>query len=438
MFRSLRNKTRDRSATRSLDSVTYESLEQRNLLATVHLIHGGTLLILGDGAADSVTISTRGAMVEASVNGTVHTGYQISAVQKIQFNAGDNNDHFFNLTSIPSLVYAGNGSDTIIGGEGRDEIYGGDGNDDLQGNGGFDKIHGGNGNDLIRGGAGDDHLVGNLGNDELWGEDHNDKLIGSEGDDKLYGGDGEDWLNGSEGKDFLDGGIERDRIFSGGGRFNESKLDPIDFWDDSEWVRGGAGQISRVKGNFSRVTGNQVFFVMGNNATQLVTINDTTVIRMFGAVIPVGMLNRNQFLEIEYDHSTRVASAIKASPIYVHEANDRINETRAGAISFSAGALHNGGIVGRASSAQDVDWYWFRSNVSGRIRMRATDPTSSNWAGANFEVQAADGTVLNQTDYFINNYMDLEIYKGRLYYVKATGYRFEPTDYQLLFEPLEF
>jgi hypothetical protein len=439
MFRTLKNKTRGRSAKRSLNSVNYESLEQRELLATVNYLQGGTLLILGDAARDSVTISIRGSFVEALVNGTTYTGFPTSGVNKIQFHGGDSADHFFNLTSIPSLVYSGSGDDTIIGGEGRDEIYGGDGSDDLQGNGGFDKIHGGNGDDLIRGGTGDDYLVGNNGNDQLWGEDQNDRLLGGAGDDKLYGGDGEDWLYGFDGMDFLDGGNDRDRIFSGGGRFNESRLDPTDFWNDSELVRGSAGQVSRIKGNFSRISGNDVYLVLGNNTTsQFVTVNANTDIRMFGAAIPVSMLNRNQFLEIEYDFTTRVASSIKASSIYVHEGNDQSNAIRPGAISFSPGALHKGGIVGNASSAQDVDWYFFRSNVSGRIRMRATDPTSSGWAGANFQVQTANGTILNQTDYFINNFMDLELNKGQLYYVKATGYRFEPTPYQLLFEPLSF
>jgi hypothetical protein len=422
-------------------NVRYDFLEPRCLLASVNLIQSGplagTLLILGDAAADSVTITTQGTFVDALVNGVTHSGFQQTAVQKIQFNAGDNNDHFFNYTSIPSLVYGGLGSDTLIGGGSRDEFFGGADVDDLQGNGGFDQINGDYGNDWIKGGAGDDSLSGGFGDDIIWGEDQNDFLNGGKGDDRLYGGDGEDRLYGFEGKDFFDGGVDRDRIFSGGGRFNESRLDPNDFSDDSELIRGGAGQISKLKGNYSRFADSKVYVVAGNNATYPITIDDNTIIRMFNSVIPAGLLTRNHFLEVEYDYVTKVASTIRATPILIHEGNDVNNNVRTGAIVFSPGAMHDGGVVGQASGETDVDWYFFRSNVSGRIRMRVINPTLSGPPGANVEIQTQNGLVLESTHYLITNVVEVELNKGQLYWLKANGHYFQALNYQILFEPLE-
>jgi hypothetical protein len=149
------------------------------------------------------------------------------------------------------------------------------------------------------------------------------------------------------------------------------------------------------------------------------------------------LLTRNHFLEVEYDFVTKTATAIKATPILISEGDDVSNNTRAGALAFSPGALHNGGVSGRASSQQDVDWYFFRSNISGRVRLRVSNPTLSGPPGAHVEIQTTNGFVLDATHHLISNFIDVELNKGQLYYIKATGHYFQPLNYQLLFEPLE-
>ena len=80
------------------------------------------------------------------------------------------------------------GNDTIDGSgmSSNLEIYAG---------GGTDTVLGGSGNDLLWAGAGNDILVGNDGNDTLVGETAGDRLTGGAGTDTLYGNSG----NGADG-----------------------------------------------------------------------------------------------------------------------------------------------------------------------------------------------------------------------------------------------
>jgi VCBS repeat-containing protein len=168
------------------------------------------------------------------------------------------------------LIFAGDGSDTLIGGNGddtlvahtvanifsqeHDTLSGGAGNDTLygeaadtlSGGAGFDVLHvindydmhldlaaagieyvvsgfgndvytasaatvtievyGGGGNDQITGGSGDDNLWGGVGNDTLVGNDGNDLLVGDLGADSLSGGAGNDRLYIDSDDTFIDGG----------------------------------------------------------------------------------------------------------------------------------------------------------------------------------------------------------------------------------------
>src|SRR5207253_4518260 len=61
-------------------------------------------------------------------------------------------------TSIPVVIYGGDGNDTLTGGSGDDIIFGGAGDD---------VITGGAGNDFLIGGMGKDRIVGSAGNDIL-------------------------------------------------------------------------------------------------------------------------------------------------------------------------------------------------------------------------------------------------------------------------------
>lgn len=90
------------------------------------------------------------------------------------------------------------------------QIRGFGGDDRLTGGTGADVIFGGSGDDILRGNAGDDRLRGGAGDDVLRGGDAGDLLIGGAGDDRLHGGPG---------RDILYGGTEEDTFvfhFSGG------------------------------------------------------------------------------------------------------------------------------------------------------------------------------------------------------------------------------
>lgn len=120
-------------------------------------------------------------------------------------------------------IFAGEGTQQIIGLGGNDRIQGSDRNDLIFGGTGSDVIVGGNGHDQLVGGdggaldndlQGNDQLYGGAGNDRLWGEGGNDQLFGGQHDDLLFGGSGHDQLMGT---DSLVSN-ERDQLFGGAGR----------------------------------------------------------------------------------------------------------------------------------------------------------------------------------------------------------------------------
>jgi Ca2+-binding RTX toxin-like protein len=65
-------------------------------------------------------------------------------------------------------IYAGGGSDLIIGTTGTNKIYAGAGNDFIYGDAGDDFIYGGAGDDYINSGAGNDFIYGDAGNDNFY------------------------------------------------------------------------------------------------------------------------------------------------------------------------------------------------------------------------------------------------------------------------------
>ncbi len=192
-----------------------DGLETRKLLAarlTATLV-GTELRIEGTDFADQITV--RQVSNKITVDGAKISGS--GSIKKIVVSGLGGNDRIL-LNSetvsgqqgitVPTLIFAGTGNDTVVGGLGRDEIQGSDGDDYLYGNGG---------DDLLFGQFGDDVLVGNLGNDELQGNEGNDELFGSEGNDRLFGQSGSDWLFGGTGNDTLDGGSDIDFGFGESG-----------------------------------------------------------------------------------------------------------------------------------------------------------------------------------------------------------------------------
>jgi Ca2+-binding RTX toxin-like protein len=68
---------------------------------------------------------------------------------------------------VSTMLFGGDGNDTVLGSNGFDVIDGGSGNDNLNGNAGFDVVFGGDGNDTLNGGNDrvPDVLIGGTGSD---------------------------------------------------------------------------------------------------------------------------------------------------------------------------------------------------------------------------------------------------------------------------------
>jgi serralysin len=223
-----------------------------------------------------------------TINGAVQiTGIEgtdlLTGIERIYFGDGGfydvhtgdgNNNTLAADLNVWSLLWGGNGNDTVVGGNGNDTLNGGSGDDGLFAGSGSDFLNGDSGNDWMDGGLGDDlYVVDSLGdtvveqpssgtdtvysyvnnytltanieklylqsasyvlkgtgntldnilggnefNNVLSGLDGNDDLYGNRGDDKLDGGLGNDFLNGDTGNDTLVGGKGDDLLLGDLGR----------------------------------------------------------------------------------------------------------------------------------------------------------------------------------------------------------------------------
>lgn len=213
-------------------SLMIESLEQRNLLASVSfdsnfLVGGGSTGQLtfqaDDGDQDVVSLSAPSATSlqiqvgggdsivlqgdavgnsnfvlsqSQSANDTLSINNASSILDALDFNLGDFDDVFTATGSIlQSLFVDGfSGADTIdVSGLTTDaSLTGGFGDDILMGGSGDDLILGEEGEDILEGGAGDDQLRGGGGDDILRGFGGDDILAGGGGTDVIEGGSGSD------------------------------------------------------------------------------------------------------------------------------------------------------------------------------------------------------------------------------------------------------
>jgi Ca2+-binding RTX toxin-like protein len=202
----------------------------------------------------------------------------LTGIERINFgdggfynvHTGDSSDNIFIADpNVWSLMWGGDGNDSLVGGNGNDTLNGGNGDDTLSGEAGNDVLNGDSGNDTMYGGLGDDLFIvdslldlvlenpssgidtvysyvdsytltdnkeklylqssssvltgtgnsvdnilgGNEFNNVLFGLEGNDGLYGNKGDDKLDGSSGDDFLNGDTGKDTLTGGQGNDFLF---------------------------------------------------------------------------------------------------------------------------------------------------------------------------------------------------------------------------------
>jgi Ca2+-binding RTX toxin-like protein len=214
-----------------------------------------------------------------------------------------------NLAADPgvwSLLWGGNGNDTLRGGSYNDTLDGGNGNDILTGGNGDDILYGGNGDDVavysgqfltygatfnvsggvqITGSEGTDILYGieqirfanggfyNVHTGDaadntiaanpdawslLWGGNGNDVLGGSNYNDTLDGGNGNDLLNGYSGSDILIGGLGYDTLVGGDGNDTLNGYGSTVTGDSQiDWLMGGASADTFVLGEVGKVFYNE-------------------------------------------------------------------------------------------------------------------------------------------------------------------------------------
>jgi len=124
-------------ARRHLDAATFASLTL-----------SGTLIVLGDGANNVITVSfdDSSGMATAARDGESQS-FAASMVKRIRVEAGAGDD---------IVTVSGSRSCTILGGGGNDTLTGGSRDDSLDGGDGDDVMDGGAGNDFIGGGDGFD------------------------------------------------------------------------------------------------------------------------------------------------------------------------------------------------------------------------------------------------------------------------------------------
>jgi ELWxxDGT repeat protein len=157
---------------------------------------GGVLTLTGSSAFDQFYVAPRSddpSRIVASIGipGVKHI-YSLSQVKSIVIQAGDGADRvFLNKVSIPCVIFAGDGNDTVWGSQGLDRIVGGEGDDWINGGAGNDVIYGGAGNDRLFGGGGKDYISGGTGVNVLRGGGGIDRIFGLKSIDDYRGNRGD-------------------------------------------------------------------------------------------------------------------------------------------------------------------------------------------------------------------------------------------------------
>jgi Ca2+-binding RTX toxin-like protein len=120
------------------------------------------LRVEGTVGADVIAVNYGGAQGKASVviNGVTKGTFNFTGIIWVLGNAGADKITIAPAHTRSSVVYAGDGADTVIGGAGNDIYVLGEGSDQLQAGGGRDIGIGQNGGDKLDGQSGDDLLLG--------------------------------------------------------------------------------------------------------------------------------------------------------------------------------------------------------------------------------------------------------------------------------------
>jgi Ca2+-binding RTX toxin-like protein len=289
-FRANSDEQRTESMKRRKKRLSYDLLENRNLLTTAFLdAETGFLFIrptttpqpgnfqshvevVVDRTAEEVVVQE----FTANPTGPNEFRFPFENVTEIRYVGTSFNDWFSNRTGFRAQILGINGNDFLTGGNNADVIYGGEG---------ADFISGWRGDDILIGNAGDDTIIEhgffNAGNDYIRGSNGNDQIIGGNGNDRILGDDGDDTIGfatidvpnsmkpifeidtlffeagndvvfGGEGDDTVLTGLGSDQIFAGGGDddvtgglppelagMSSPDDDPVD--DGNDLIMGGDG-----------------------------------------------------------------------------------------------------------------------------------------------------------------------------------------------------
>jgi Ca2+-binding RTX toxin-like protein len=226
----------------------------------------GTLSVFGDGQDNTITIS-RDAAGTLLVNGgavVVKGGTATVANTALIQVFGQPGSDTLTLNeangALPrTLLFGGNGNDTLTGGSGADQLFGQGGNDTLLGKGG---------NDLLFGGADNDTLTGGDADDQVFGEADDDRMIWNPGDDTDLneGGAGVDTVEVNGGN-----GDETFAATANGVRVRFDRLTPapfsIDMGTDEKLVlnANGGNDTFSATGNLAALVGITVDGGTGND-----------------------------------------------------------------------------------------------------------------------------------------------------------------------------
>src|ERR1700722_19819033 len=153
------------------NNVSLEALESRQMMTAVHAAPipltitqdaastGGTELVInGSTGNDQITVvQTSKGLVIGNTGGWSTTITGVFKDIKVITNSGNDSVTIDKSVKTNCLLYAGNGTDTLIGGSGSDQLFGGTGHDLLEAGAGSDTIVSlQSGLDTVVGGAGFD------------------------------------------------------------------------------------------------------------------------------------------------------------------------------------------------------------------------------------------------------------------------------------------
>jgi Ca2+-binding RTX toxin-like protein len=137
-------------------------------------IQGGTLVLSGDGASDSLILQPAPPnTLFVSLNGATFNSFDTSTFSALEVQAGGGDDEvrmFNGDLGLQSITFnGGNGDDRLIGGSNAETFIGGSGDDFVDGNIGADSAQLGSGNDTFQWDPGDgsDSVEGQGGTDTM-------------------------------------------------------------------------------------------------------------------------------------------------------------------------------------------------------------------------------------------------------------------------------